>query len=71
MRFLNVKFPEIPPASGGLHDREIVDLDLVARLGIGGVQCPLFLVGKVGDGENPYIPLGPKNGQKMTLPGSK
>ena len=39
-QLLNVKFPEIPLFSGGLHHRIVVDLDLVARLGVGGVQLP-------------------------------
>ena len=37
-QLLNVEFPEIPLASGGLHHGKIVDLDLVTRLGVGGVQ---------------------------------
>ena len=39
-QLLNVEVPEIPFFSGGLHHGEIVDLDLVARLGVGGVQLP-------------------------------
>ena len=58
----------LPLFSGGLHDREIVDLDFVARLGIGGIEGAFLLLGHVGDGENPYIPLGPKNGQKNSPP---
>ena len=37
-QLLNVKFPEIPLFSGGLHHRIVVDLDFVARLGVGCVQ---------------------------------
>ena len=36
----NVEFPEIPLFSGGLHYREIIDLDLVASLRVGGIQLP-------------------------------
>ena len=45
--------------------------DLVARLGVGGIEGAFLLLGHIGDSENPYISLGPKNGKKITLPGSK
>ena len=50
-QLFNVKVPDIPLAPGGLHHRIVVDLDFVARVGIGGVKLPLLLIGQVGDGE--------------------
>ena len=70
-RFLNVEIAQIPLFSGGLHHGVVVDLDLVARLRVGSIQLPLLFIRHIGDGEDPYISLGPKNGQKITLPGSK
>lgn len=61
----------VPLFSGGLHDREIIDLDLVASLRVGGIQLPALDIWQVIYCENPYISLGPKNGKKITLPGSK
>ena len=56
-KLLHIKFPEAAFAPGGLHHGVVVDLDFVARLGIGGVELLLFLVCQMGDGEDHLLHL--------------
>ena len=56
-QLLNVKVPEIPLFSCGLHHGIVVDLDLIARLGIGGEEDAFFLVRQIGDGEHHLLHL--------------
>ena len=58
-QLLNIKFPQIALAAGGLHHRVVVYLDLVACLNISLVQFPLFVIAEIGYGKDNLLDLMP------------